>query len=510
MNWFVTIGGIAYNLVIIAVCTAFIIYRRRKKSTNQEDFLFGGKRMGWFACAASIALTALGGGHINGLAYQSWHTGVATIFYCFGAGLCIVLQMRYVAVWYRRSGCNSVNELFGKMFDPALVPVLSGFGVGYCWLILCVETQGLATVISSMTGLSNLAGGIIGIIIAFFYVAIAGVEEVGLVNSVNAVLMYVFGFIALVAIGIYCGGGWEAINGNILQNNPELLHALGNPDIVRGYVIGTFLSLAFGMVYIQPNNQAAASVDDLRILRKAGIGAVIMNVMFGCIILSIGLASKGMFDMGLLPQMADLPAPAQNGATAIVFMIMFHLPNWLQICIIGMFLAAMLSTVSMVSLSIALMVNKDILKYFRRFENPTPAQENFRSRVLVAVSMATAAFAAVAIQEATNTTITWGFSWFIPLFFMFIIGMNWKRSKVAAWVTILACWIMNMILTFTPLASMLNLEGNNHSIFLCVISIVLGVIITACDAKAKPKFTSVYAKQRAKFDAEHGRSAVAR
>ena len=502
MNWVVTIGGIAYNIVIIAVCACFILARRRRAASQQEDFLFGGKRMGWFACAASIALTALGGGHINGLAFQSWYTGVATIFYCFGAGLCIVFQMRYVAVWYRRSGCSSINELFGKMFDPALVPVLSGFGVGYCWLILCVETQGLATVISSMTGLSNLAGGIIGIIIAFLYVVIAGVEEVGLVNSVNAVLMYVFGFIALFAIGVYCTGGWAGINGSLLQTNPELLHALGNPDIIRSYVIGTFLSLSLGMVYIQPNNQAAASVDDLRILRKAGVGAVIMNVMFGCIILSIGLASKGMVDQGLM----DAP----NGAAGIVIMILTFLPNWLQIGIIGMFLAAMLSTVSMVALSIALMVNKDILNYFPRFANPTAKQENFRSRVLVGLSMATAAFAAVAIQEATNSTITWGFSWFIPLFFMFIIGMNWKRSKKAAWITIIACWVMNMILTFTGLAAALNLEGNNHSIFLVVISIVLGIIITALDKDAKPKFTSVYAKQRAAFDAAHGRKVINR
>jgi len=495
MNWVVTIGGIAYNLVIIAICTAFIMIRRKKSANKQEDFLFGGKQMGWFACAASIALTALGGGHINGLAAQSWATGVATIFYCFGAGLCIVIIMRFTGIWYRRSGCNTVNEMFGKMFHPALVPVLSGFGVGYCWLILCVETQGMAQIISSMTGLSNLAGGIIGIIIAILYVFLAGVEEVGLVNSVNAILMYVFGFIALFAIGIYCTGGWEGINGTLLQNNPELLHALGNPDIIRGYVIGTFLSLSLGMNFIQSNCQAVASVDNLKIMRKAGIGAVVMNVMFGVIMISIGLASKGMVDQGYMQ--------AAHGAEGIVILILTYLPNWLQIGIIGMFLAAMLSTVSMVALTIALMLNRDLLHYFPKFRNGmTAKKENLLSRIWILVACFTAAFAAVTIQAQTNTVITWGFSWFIPLFFMFIYGLFWKRSNLAAWITILACWVCNILLSFTGMAKAFNLEGNNHAIFLCVLSIVLGIIITAVDKKAKPAFTKVYKKQREAFDAK--------
>lgn len=166
--------------------------------------------MGWFACAASMALTALGGGHINGLSAQSWSTGVATIFYCLGHGLFFIIVMRYSGLWYRRMGCDTVNQLFGRMFNPALVPILAGFGIGYSWMVLCVETQGMAQVISSMTGLPNLTGAIIGAVIGLLYVSLAGLEEVGLVNSVNAILMYVFGIIVLVFIGYNSFiGGWE-------------------------------------------------------------------------------------------------------------------------------------------------------------------------------------------------------------------------------------------------------------------------------------------------------------
>ena len=492
MNQFVTIGGIAYNFIIIAVCTIFIFMRRRRRQA-QEDFMFGGKQMGWFAIAASIALTALGGGHINGLSFQSWVDGVGVIWYCFGAGLCLVIVMRFTGVWYRRSGCFTVNEMFGKLFAPVLTPILAGFTIGYCWLILCVETQGLASVISALTGLPNLTSGVVGILIGVLYVLLAGIEEVGLVNSVNAILMYVFGFIALGVIGICVPNGWVGINNSLVVNTPELVAAFGNAEIIRSYIIGTFLSLALGMNFIQSNCQAVASADDLRVMRKAGIGAVVMNVMFGVIIIGFGLAALGLKQQGYIG--------AEMGIAGMMEMILTFFPPWLQICVVGMFAAAMLSTISMVALTIALSLNKEVLGHFKAFKGMSQKKEGTLARVWIVLAGLTAAIAAVNIKDAVNTTITWGFSWFIPLFFMFLIGLYWKRSTVAAMVTIFACWACNLALSFTNMAAKFNLEGNNHSIFLVVISLVLGLLITGLDKNAKPSFKKLYKEQRAAYDA---------
>ena len=251
------------------------------------------------------------------------------------------------------------------------------------------------------------------------------------------------------------------------------------------------------MNFIQSNCQAVASVDNLKVIRKAGIGAVVMNVLFGAIIISFGLAAKGMYDQGIMA----LPAGAENGAAGIIFLIQNYMPSWMQVCVIGMFAAAMLSTIGMVALAIAMMLNKDILCYFKPFQNMPAKKETMYCRLWIILAGISAAFVAVKIKAAVNTTITWGFSWFIPLFFMFIIGLYWKRSKPAAIATIIVCWICNLLLSFTNMAVAFNLEGNNHSIFLCVLSIVFGVIITAIDKKAKPSFSKLYKEQRAAYDA---------
>lgn len=497
MNWFVTIGGLAYNLVIIAIVTVVIKIKQKKSGVKQEDFVMGGKQMGWFACAASMALTSLGGGHINGLSAQSWTSGVSTIWYCLGHGIFFMFALRFCGVWYRRMGCSTINEVFGRMFHPILVPILAGMGVGYCWMVLCVETQGMGTVISGMTGLPNLAGCLIGIVIGMLYVALAGIDEVGKVNSVNAILMYVFGAIVLIFIGYNTLiGGWQPINDTLLANNEELVHALANPALLKSYVIGTFLVTCFGMNFIQPNIQAAAAVPNVKVLRKACIACIPLNVMFGVIIISLGLASKGLVDQGLLT--------AENGAVGVVQLVLNYMPNWLQICTIGMFLAAMLSTVAMEALALATMLNRNILCFFPRFKHMSPKTEANLSRIWIVIGCITAAFAAVTIQAQTNQALTWGFAWFVPLFFMFAIGMWWKRSRIGSLITLIVCWACNILLTFTPLASVFGLEGNNYSIFMIVLSLGLGIITTACDKKAGKSFSKVYKEQRAFYDKTHG------
>jgi len=497
MNWFVTIGGIAYNFVIIIICSVYIFVKRRRQRNHAEDFLFGGKKMGWFACASTLALATLGGGHINGLSAQSWVSGVAANFFCLGAGFFFIIVCRYTGVWYRRMGCSSVADMFGKMFHPALIPIIAGFGVGHSWMVLCVEVQGMGAVISSMTGIPNLVGGLIGAGIGLLYIVIAGIEEVGLVNAVNAVLMYVFGIIVLVFIGYNSFiGGWQPINDNLLLQNPELVHALGNPVILRTYVIGAFVATALGMVFVQGDVQAAAAVPNVKVLRKACIAAIPLNVMFGVIIISLGLASKSLVDMNMLQ--------AANGADGVVKMILTYMPNWLQVCLIGMFLAAMLSTFACMCLAVATMLNRNILNYFPAFKNMPAKKENALSRLWILVAGVSSAFAAVTIQAQTNAALTWGMAWFIPMFFVFVIGMKWKRSRRGILATLIICWVFNMVLTFTPLAAMIGFDGNTYSVFMMVLSLLLGIVFTALDRNAAPNYRQVYDAQRRKYDALTG------
>lgn len=494
MNWFVTIGGIAYNIIIILVVYAWIAARRRRLKEGEEDFILSGRNLPWFAVAACQALTALGGGHINGLAAQSWGTGMATIWYCIGHGIMFCIIMRFAGVWYRRVGAVTLNELFGKMFHPALAPILGGIGAAYSWAIITIETQGMATVISGMTGLTNLQGAIIGAIVGILYVFLAGMKEIGYVNLINAILMYVFGFIALIYLNFTTPAGWAGMNATLNENYYDLLNYMGNGDIIRTYVIGTLLVCAFGMNMAQGNIQSCAAVDSVKVLKKACVAAIPMNVLFGVIILSLGLASLALPDT----------AAMGNGAAGVVKLALYYMPSWLQICIIGVFLAAMLSTFAMLSLAFATCMVRDILGQFPKFQNLTVKQETFWVRFWILVCAVTGTMGAVMIQAQVNLGITWCMAWLVPMFWVFVVGIQWKRSGRAAIITLIVCWILNMFLTFTPLAAQFHLDGNNYSIFMSAASLILMLIFTATDKNARESYRKTYIRQRAAYDARRG------
>lgn len=506
MNTFVTVGGLCYNFVIIIICTIIILAKRKKSATHvEEDFLSGGRNSGVLAIAASMALGVLGGGHINGVPVQTWADGVATVFYCLGTGCFFLFVMRYTGIWYRRIGCATVNDMFARMFHPLFGPVLSGLAVGYSWLVLTVETQSMGVVIGNMTGLAMLPSCLIGALLGVLYVCLAGQEEVAYVNVVNAILMYIFGIIVLIFIGFRTAGGWTAINDTVLSNHPEFVACLGNPTILKTYTIGTFLAAALGMNFLQGNIQPCASAKDVKVLHRACTWAIPMNVFFGLIIILMAFAGMGLAEAGQLDVGGVVDPNALNaglGANSVVQLVLVYMPSWLQICVIGMFLAAMLSTFAMLALSISMVINRNIIPYFPNGDKMSRKTENWLGRLWIVLFAAIAAFFGVSVQGQANLALSWGWGWFIPLFIMFFIGMKWKRSRVGSLIVVFACWIVNCVLTFTPLAANLGLEGNNYSIFMFVLSLVLGFIITALDKNALPPYRKVYGVQRAAFEAK--------
>lgn len=495
MNILVTSGALFYNIIIIVACTIYIVIKgrsERKRSGEDEDLALSGRSMHWLPCAAAIALTALGGGHINGIGFTTWQVGYSAAFFAFGTGFSMIIVFRYTGIWFRRSGCVTVNELIGKMFHPAIAPVLGALGIMYCWLVICVETQGMAPVIEAITGLTNFQAGMVGAAIGVLYMVVAGMKQIGLVSMWNAILMYIFGFVAMFYIG-YAQGGNVAVNeGSLAFTNPELFTALGNPAIMRTYIIGTFLSGGLGLNMAQPQVQAIGAVDNVKTLKKACLAAIPMNTLICAIIIALAMMARS------LPMTADL----ENGAVGLIAVVLMYLPNWLSICLIGVFLAAVLSTFAMCVLVGVTQFTRDTLGYFPAYRNMPAKKHAVWNRVWILVLAFSAALCAVMIRTNTQGALTWGFAWNIPTFFIFIIGLHWKRSPKGGLIAFVVSWILNILLTFTPLASFFGLEGNNYSIFMMIASLVVGIVATALDKGAKPSLKVTYKKQREIFDAE--------
>jgi SSS family solute:Na+ symporter len=111
-------------------------------------------------------------------------------------------------------------------------------------------------------------------------------------------------------------------------------------------------------------------------------------------------------------------------------------------------LAATLSTTGGLILGASHIIVHDI---FKRAINPKMSDAAFLwlTRLMILVCAVLVIIPAFRLQSIVFAIFMWTFSFAIPVFGVYLIGMLWKVNKVAAWTTILAGYLANFLWTFT-------------------------------------------------------------
>jgi Na+/proline symporter len=141
-------------------------------------------------------------------------------------------------------------------------------------------------------------------------------------------------------------------------------------------------------------------------------------------------------------------------------------------------LAATLSTTAQLILASSHMIVHDI---FKRAVNPRMSDKTFLilTRVMIFVCALLVIVPALKLQLVLSIFF-WTFSFAIPVFGVYLIGMVWKVNKVAAWATMLAGYAANFLWTFAPptwLPSYLSLNVYPTIFATLLFGIVLNLIL---------------------------------
>lgn len=484
MNIGILIGTILIEIVIIGGVSLFLSIRN--KHAGADDFVSSGRNMPMIAVAATQALTALGGGHIMGMPGASWSFGVGAYWYIISSGIMLIIMLCFTGPWIRRFKFTTITQLFERMFNRKVAIIMSGMAAGTAWGVMTLELQGVGTIIAALTGWNVIIGCIIGGVIALLYVIFGGMTEVGWVNVFNAIFMYVGAFIAIGYIGSQLPNGWQGVNEYYQnQGNDWMLSIWANADTWKVYIIGTILAQLFYCPIGPQAAQVSASAKNVNAIRKSVLFAVPMNCIFGAIMIALGMAAKSIpeFEMIGAPPMANFQ------------MLISLLPGWLVAWLFAAFSAAMLSTIAVQILALSTIFVHDIYVPFYKRNNVSDKQKLKYLRVAVVIFAATGTALSLALPEVQNA-IVWLFAWLLPAFWLFVFGMFWKRSNSAALWTLIISGIFNMIWSFTSLPTMLHLDGNNNSIGLIVVSLLLSVILTGVDKNAGEPFIRMYKRDK--------------
>lgn len=459
------IAVIALQLVPILSVSLWIAFRRRGKTVHEGDFSLAGRGLPLPVVAATLALTILGAPHIIGIFEMSWGLGATAIWFGLAHVMILCILCLSTGQWARRLRLTTVPELLERLYGRNVRVAASCVMAGSIFGVLTLETQGLGVILSSMTGWNLQLCAIVGGCMGMLYVLLAGMKGAGWINLINASVMYVALILATYFLAqALPGGNFESVETYFVDRSEgDMLKIFASAEIIINFALALVLILIFSMPINQVLLQTAMSAKTSNIVRNALWIAAPVNGIFCVFTVVMGLTAKSIPEFHALgPKLA---APT---------MLVELLPAWLTVFLLASFTGVVLSSFAMVSLAPATIFGHDI---YKRVVNPdaTPAQVTRVIRITIA-SLAVTAIAVASFLPPIIASIGWLLGWMMPIFWLVLVGLFWKRSSLAAGLTLGAAWAVNILWSLSPLPTMLGAPDMPNTYPILATTVIVGVI----------------------------------
>ena len=480
MNIGILVAVLIYEVVIILGVGLWLAKREAAHAAEEGDFALAGRHLPLPVVAITLALTVLGTAHILGIFEIAWFLGASAVWFSISHVVLLVLVCLTTGLWVRRLGLTTVPEILKLLYGRTTRLLVSCTMAGVIFGILTIETQGIGIIVSSMTGWSIRNGAIVGGILGVFYVVLAGMKEVGWLNLVNAIVMYLGLILATIFIAFRLPGGDYSTVAEFYTaaDTGYMLSIYGTPEIFFTFALGTTVAVVFSQSINQMLMQPCMSAQSEATVRKALWIAAPLNGMFGVFAVVIGLTAK------TIPEFAEL-----GPKVAATAMLVNYLPPWLAALLLASFLAAILSTFAMTALAPATIFTVDI---YRNLFRPDATEKDMARVMRIAIIvLAAIAMTVAAFLPPILAAMNWLFSWLVPVFWVVLFGLFWKRSAPVAIATLIAAWIANSAWSFTGLPQALGVPELPNAYVTLVVTLAVGVIGNLlAGASAQPGYFS--------------------
>jgi len=253
MNTGILIAVLVYEVALILGVGIWIARREANQPKHEGDFALAGRKLPVPVVAITLALTVLGTAHILGVFEMTWGVGASAVWFSIAHVILLVVVCLSTGLWVRRLGLTTVPEILEMLYGPATRLFVSCTMAGVIFGILTIETQGIGIIFASMTGWEIKNGAIVGGMLGICYVVLAGMKEIGWLNLVNGVVMYIGLILAVIFVALALpGNDYSSIMEH--YNTPEEVHKLsiyGTPGIFLTFSLGFVISVYLARVLIR-------------------------------------------------------------------------------------------------------------------------------------------------------------------------------------------------------------------------------------------------------------------
>lgn len=288
----VIIMVLIYEVLVVIGIGVLLIIRDRKKNTG-DSFAVAGRSMGFGLLVPTMTLTALGNPHIVGLFEMSYGMGAVALWFAFANTVHFVILCLCTGPWLRKMKVATVGEaldnLYGKKVGLGISCAMSGVTFG----VLTVECQGVGIIINALTGWDLSIAIVVGGVFGMLYVLLAGMKQVGSVNMINLVILYIGIVAATICIAMTLGGGFDSVRAYYESDVTTrfMTNVFGTPSLWFSFALANIISVAFYGPISQANTQAPMSAKNTKMIRRALWIVAPINGLFGVFSVMLGLTA---------------------------------------------------------------------------------------------------------------------------------------------------------------------------------------------------------------------------
>lgn len=454
-----------------AVVLAIGWYSYRASLSTPEDYFMGSRTLGAVVLIISVYATNMTAFYIIGIPGIAYHKGIGVYgFVAFGTAL--VTPALYYIIGYRawllgkHKGYMTPPELYGKRWGSDAVSVvffffLLIFTMPYC----CVSLIGGGVAITMMTKGAVSYGTAVACIISVvvIYVLIGGMRGTAWVNVYQGLFFMVVGVVVFFLLGAKLGGISE-MTGKVLAEKPALLVREGNftPKQWLSYLFISPLSvIVFPHVFMKLLTGRTAG----------GLKKLVVSYPFIVLVTWPPVIFIGIWGACVHPGLAGKASDA-----ILPWMVSAYLPVALSGVVLAGILAALMSSIDAMLLSLSTMLTRDVLG--RYAPGVIRGREVAAGRMFMLLLSLLVAAIAMVRPSSVFAIATFAFNGYVIAIPMMIGALVWRgATKYGALASLVVPALLLPVYQFTDILSW-STFGFSCNIPLLALSVFLFIAVS--------------------------------
>ena len=349
------VGLVVFALVLYVLVGAGVAFLARGGvGSGMAGYFLWNRSMGGFIGALSYSATTYSAFMLVGLAGLTYAGGVGALgfemVYFSGLVLVAFFGPRFLLVG-KKFGYVTPSEMLGDRYASRGVAVVAA--LASCVFLIpysAVQLAGIGYLLSGVTdgGISFTAGTLIATALAVTFALVAGIRSVAWTDALQVLVMLVTATVAVLLV-VSSLGGFGELFGRVAREHPGALSVPGGGFFSFSVFLGLTLPWFFFSLSNPQVSQRLFMVGTLRNLRRMLLGFLVIGFVYTLIAVLWGFAAVVRFPN---LESGDLATPSLLSSDLV--------PPVVGVIVIVGILAAAISTIDSILLTLSSMVARDV------------------------------------------------------------------------------------------------------------------------------------------------------